>query len=34
MVMFTGFILSVLKLHPMPAPIAEAPRVEPQPLTE
>jgi DHA1 family multidrug resistance protein-like MFS transporter len=34
MVMFTGFILSVLKLHPVPAPIAEASRGEPQPLTE
>jgi len=36
MVMFTGFILSVLKLQPVPvpAPVAEAPRVEPQPLSE
>jgi DHA1 family multidrug resistance protein-like MFS transporter len=34
MVMFAGFILSVLKLRPMPAHIAEAPRVEPQPLAE
>ena len=32
LVMFTGFILSVLKLHPIP--IAEAPSVEPQPLAE
>ena len=32
LVMFAGFILSVLKLRPIP--IAEAPSVEPQPLTE
>jgi DHA1 family multidrug resistance protein-like MFS transporter len=34
MVMFAGFILSVLKLRPMPAHIAEAAYVEPQPLAD
>jgi DHA1 family multidrug resistance protein-like MFS transporter len=34
MVMFTGFILSVLKLRPVPAPVAEASCVKPQPLSD
>ena len=34
LVMFAGFILSVLKLRPMPAHVAEAPSIEPQPLAE
>jgi DHA1 family multidrug resistance protein-like MFS transporter len=34
LVMFAGFILSVLKLRPVPAHIAEASGVEPQPLAK